>query len=46
MKALTKELWVEVGQRREIVSIHGEVERLVKQSGVKEGLCLVNAMWI
>jgi len=46
MKTLTKELWVEVGQRREIVSIHGEVERLVKQSGVKEGLCLVNAMHI
>ena len=46
MKTLTHELWMEVPQRRAIVSIHEEVERLVTQSGVKEGLVLVNAMHI
>ena len=46
MKTLTKELWMEVPKRRAIVSIHGEVERLVKESGVREGLALVNAMHI
>jgi len=46
MKTLTKELWMEVPQRRAIVSIHEEVERLVAESGVKDGLVLVNAMHI
>jgi thiamine phosphate synthase YjbQ (UPF0047 family) len=44
MKTLTKELWMNVPKRRAIVSIHNEVERLVAESGVKEGLVLVNAM--
>lgn len=35
-----------VPQRRAIVSIHDEVERLVGESGVQEGLVLVNAMHI
>lgn len=46
MKCLTKELWMNVPQRRQIVSIHHEVEKAVEESGVKEGLCLVNAMHI
>src|SRR4029079_13876550 len=46
MKALTKELWMEVRKRRAIVSIHDEVERAVAESGVREGLVLVNAMHI
>ena len=46
MKTLTKELWMEVPTRRAIVSIHREVERLVAESGVQEGLVLVNAMHI
>ena len=46
MKTLTQELWMNVPQRRAIVSIHKEVERLVAESGVKDGLCLVNAMHI
>jgi len=46
MKSLTKEIWMNVPQRRAIVSIHSEVERLVAQSGVQEGLVLVNAMHI
>ena len=35
-----------VPQRRAIVSIHDDVERLVRESGVQEGLALVNAMHI
>ena len=46
MKTLTKEIWMDVPQRRAIVSIHNEVERLVDESGVREGLVLVNAMHI
>ena len=46
MKSLTQELWMDIPQRRAIVSIHREVERLVGESGVTEGLVLVNAMHI
>ncbi len=46
MKTLTKELWMNVPQRRAIVSIHNEIERLVAESGVQEGLVLINAMHI
>ncbi len=46
MKTLTKEIWMDVPQRRAIVSIHNEVERLVDESGVQDGLVLVNAMHI
>jgi len=46
MKTLTKELWMEVPKRRAIVSIHDEVERAVAESGVKEGMALINAMHI
>jgi secondary thiamine-phosphate synthase enzyme len=46
MKTLTKEIWVNVPQRRAIVSIHNEVERLVEQSGIQDGLALINAMHI
>ena len=46
MKTLTKEIWMDVPRRRQIISIHNEVERLVAESGVKEGLVLVNAMHI
>ena len=46
MKTLTKEIWMDVPTRRAIVSIHAEVERLVEESGVQDGLVLVNAMHI
>src|SRR3954471_19799379 len=35
-----------VPKRRAIVSIHDDVERLVTESGVREGLALINAMHI
>ena len=46
MKTLTKEIWMDVPERRAIVSVHHEVERLVTESGVQDGLVLVNAMHI
>jgi len=46
MKHLTKELWMNVPERRQIVSIHKDVVAAVRESGVKEGLVLVNAMHI
>jgi len=46
MKSLTEHLWFEVPGRRGFVNITDTVEELVKKSGVKEGLCLVNAMQI
>jgi secondary thiamine-phosphate synthase enzyme len=46
MKSLTEHLWFEVPDRRGFVNITGTVEELVKKSGVKEGICLVNAMHI
>jgi len=46
MKSLTEHLWIEVPQRRDYINITDKVEALVLASGVKEGLCLVNAMHI
>jgi secondary thiamine-phosphate synthase enzyme len=46
MKTLTKEIWMNIPQRRAIISIHNEIERLVKESGVKDGFVLINAMHI
>jgi secondary thiamine-phosphate synthase enzyme len=46
MKSLTEYLTLTVPTRREFVNITSDVEALVTRSGVKEGLCLVNAMHI
>ena len=46
MKTLTKEIWMDVPRRRQIISIHNQVEQLVTESGVQEGIVLVNAMHI
>lgn len=46
MKSHRKELWFETPHRRDYVNITQQVEREVRASGVKEGLCLVNAMHI
>ena len=46
MKTLTKEIWMDIPTRRAIVSIHHEVERLVEESGVQDGIVLINAMHI
>jgi secondary thiamine-phosphate synthase enzyme len=46
MKSLTEYLVFQTQQRREFLNITPEVEALVERSGVREGLCLVNAMHI
>lgn len=46
MKSYRKELWFHTKTRREFINITNEVETAVKESGVKEGLVLVNAMHI
>jgi thiamine phosphate synthase YjbQ (UPF0047 family) len=46
MKSLTDRVWFEVPGRRGFVNITDTVAALVRQSGVSEGLCLVNAMHI
>ena len=46
MKHLREELWFNVTRRREYLNITGQVEELVRKSGVRNGLCLVNAMHI
>ncbi len=44
MKAYTKYLTFNTKKRRELVRITDEVRKAVKESGVKEGLCLVSSM--
>ncbi len=46
MKSFRKELWFEVPSRRGFVNITPDVVRCLIDSGVKEGLVLVNAMHI
>ena len=46
MKALTEHLWFETEKRVQFLNITDKVEELVTRSGIREGLCLVNAMHI
>jgi secondary thiamine-phosphate synthase enzyme len=46
LKSLTRHLTMNVPARMDFVNITGEVEAVVRASGVSEGLCLVNAMHI
>jgi secondary thiamine-phosphate synthase enzyme len=46
MKSFRKELWFEVPGRRAFINITPEIEACLAESGVKEGLVLVNAMHI
>lgn len=46
MKSFREELWFETRTRREFINITPQIERIVKESGVREGLVLVNAMHI
>jgi secondary thiamine-phosphate synthase enzyme len=46
MKSFRKELWFEVPGRRAFLNITREVEDCLRESGVKEGLVLINAMHI
>ena len=46
MKSYRKELWFKTDQRRQLINITPEIQSCLKESGVKEGLVLVNAMHI
>ena len=46
MKSYRKELWFNTRGRREFINITPEVEQCLRESGVKEGFVLCNAMHI
>ncbi len=46
MKSYRKELWFNTANRFELINITPEVEQALAESGIREGLCLVNAMHI
>lgn len=46
MKSYRKELWFQVPTRRAFINITPEVENCLSESGIREGLLLVNAMHI
>lgn len=46
MKTWREYLWIETKNRMEFLNITGQVQEIIHRSGVKEGLCLVNAMHI
>jgi secondary thiamine-phosphate synthase enzyme len=46
MRSYRKELWFNVSGRRAFINITPQVETCLRESGIKEGLCLVNAMHI
>ena len=46
MKSFRKELWFELPRRRAFLNITPQIETALRESGVREGLCLVNAMHI
>jgi secondary thiamine-phosphate synthase enzyme len=46
MKSFRKELWFNIPRRRAFVNITPQVEACLEESGIREGLVLVNAMHI
>ena len=46
MKSYRKELWFSTPHRRDYINITRDVEEALKESGILEGLCLVNPMHI
>ncbi|HHB76790.1 MAG TPA: YjbQ family protein, partial [Desulfobulbus sp.] len=46
MKSYHRELWYEAPTRRAFINITSDVEQCLRESGIEEGLCLVNAMHI
>ena len=46
MRSYRKELWFDVRKRREFINITPEVEECLRESGIKEGFVLCNAMHI
>lgn len=46
MKSHRRELWFDIRGRRAFLNLTCEVEAALRESGIREGLCLVNAMHI
>ncbi len=46
MKSYRKELWFDIPNRRQYINITNHVDQCLRESNIKEGLCLVNAMHI
>lgn len=46
MKSHTEYLWFNTRKQKEFVNITGECERILKESGIREGFMLVSAMHI
>lgn len=46
MKSYKKELWFNINKRRELINITRDVDECLQESGIEEGLLLVNAMHI
>ena len=46
MKSYRKEMWFNTSKRRQLINITRDVQTCIDESGIKEGLCLVNAMHI
>ncbi len=46
MKSFRKELWFNIPERMDFVNITSEVEACVSESGIQEGMALINAMHI
>ena len=46
MKSYSKEIWFDIKARRELINITHVVNECLRESGITEGLCLVNAMHI
>jgi secondary thiamine-phosphate synthase enzyme len=46
MKTLTEYLWFNTKKHREYINITGQVEEILRKSGIQEGMILVSAMHI
>jgi len=46
VKSHTEYLWFNTAKRREYINITGECDRILRESGIKEGMMLVSAMHI
>ncbi|MCK4922104.1 MAG: secondary thiamine-phosphate synthase enzyme YjbQ [Bacteroidales bacterium] len=46
MKSYRKELWFDISKRRELINITPDVNNCLQESGIQDGLILINAMHI
>ncbi len=46
MKSKTEYMWFNTSRRREFINITSDVAKVIGQSGIREGMCLVSAMHI